>query len=203
MKTNILSKITLICLLFISFSCSKENTGQIEEVTIESKVNYTISYKESSKSNQANRRGEVNWKYLKIVFASGADRDLFNTIFWSQSNQTLFHIPIEVNSDTFVYIYDGADQAAIDSLFSSAGGLCLLCNYVIETEYIVVAEVCYDAFTTESNKQETRDDFPELMHVIVNGGDCETWVMHFCCLSQEECPVGAVTPYVSSVNEIQ
>ncbi|QCE40399.1 hypothetical protein [Psychroserpens sp. NJDZ02] len=213
---KIIKPIKTILLLLLNLallnSCS-ENESASEEIFPNS--DYTTSYKKNENTINTNRVNTTNitkLKYLKIVFKPKANRANFNNIFFSQIQQTLHQTPITIDENTLIYIYDEANQAAIDSLFETSDtGICLLCAYLQDLpnqnnpDYIVVNKICYSESTNENNKNIIRSTYSHLMHIILNGTDCEIWIMRNCCLSQEDDGTGTTnrSPHILSTQKIQ
>lgn len=187
MKTNALIKITLLLLLFISFSCSEES---IDETTI----NHPINNKTSIDLPNNGPKSQAPLKYIKVVYLKNVNKEFVRNTFSNLTQETSTINEIDGITDLWEF---HSDQAIVDSLFDTNNNLCLTCNYIEYVEYVTVISVTFPPNTTNDEKEEIKNlCFPgSILQTIIENSDTETWVMKDCCLSSQTEITGDPIPY--------
>lgn len=184
MKTNTLSKITLICLILVAFSCShEESTNEItqEATTLEkSSIDFNTNTSNKGGSNEA---GPGSYKFYRISYTSGSTTSERLAITMSLKETTTYAIDFYETSDNFSQIWGFffEDTNTVDNIINQ-NSLTILEH---ETAPSVI-RVTYDTSLNEEIKDDIKSEF-EIISVFNTNGQSETWAFKDCCLSGNPC----------------
>ncbi|WP_230401620.1 hypothetical protein [Hanstruepera ponticola] len=189
MKTKKI-KLVLILMIIISSGCS------IEDSSIESKSDTELKIKEENILNDLNTQIESQNQYRKSSNLAGQGDIVYYRITYYNTttlnertttsnnfNGITAYASTSFNTNnplTQVWMFFDDDQSLVDNLISQNSA------YIQEQVLPSVVDITYSPTVTEIIKEDIRDDFDILIILNENGQD-ESWLFDDCCVSGETC----------------